>query len=147
MCGLIVSFDSILLLTIVILSLTSLPPTFSLLATSRFGFAALYVEIVRFGEVMFSSDDICFSSFLGSLTSFFCDVFCSDVVADGVVSFCEVGTELDDACSSKLVALLSLIVSNLAFSFLSLISSWDGASSLVLSSISNVLAASIFYRC
>ncbi|MEJ7452562.1 hypothetical protein WL516_08415 [Staphylococcus xylosus] len=135
-----------------ILSLTSLPPTFSLLATSRFGFAALYVEIVRFGEVMFSSDDICFSSLLGSLTSFFCDVFCSDVVADGVVSFCEVGslevgTELDDACSSKLVALLSLIVSDLAFSFLSLISSWDGASSLVLSSISNVLATSIFYRC
>ncbi|WP_436946420.1 hypothetical protein [Staphylococcus xylosus] len=59
-------------------------------------------------------------------------------MADCVVSFCEgasleVGTELDDVCSSELAALSSLIVSNLAFSFLSLISSWDGASSLVLS--------------
>ncbi|MGW7863607.1 hypothetical protein [Staphylococcus xylosus] len=83
---------------------------------------------MRFGEVTFSIDDICASSLLGTLTSFFCDVFCSDVVADCVVSFCEdasleVGTVLDDVCSPELAALLSLIVSNLAFLFLSLISS------------------------
>ncbi len=119
----IVSFDSILLLTTVILSLTSLPTPFSLLATSGFGFVALYVEIVRFGEVVFSIDDSCVSSLLGSLTSFFCGVLCSDVVADCVVSFCEVGTELDGVCSPELASLLLLFVSNFAFSLLSFISS------------------------
>ena len=137
-----------MLLTTVILSLTSLPTPFSLLATSRFGFVALYVEIVRFGEAMFSIDDSCASSFLGSLTSFFCGVFCSDVVADCVVSFCvwvslEVGAELDGVCSPELASLLLLFVSNLAFSFLSFIFSRGDSSSLVLSSIFKVSSASI----
>ncbi len=83
---------------------------------------------MRFGEVMFSIDDICASSLLDSLTSFFCGVFCSDVAADCVVSFCkwatlEVGTELDGVCSPELASLLLLFVSNLTFSFLSFISS------------------------